>query len=280
MPYKDVISGIYTITHIASGRVYVGSAAHIYQRWATHRQTFNSDNGKATPYLRHAWRKYGEDAFRFEIVEVVPNKTELLEREQYWIDHYGAANRDKGFNVAPKAGSNLGVKQSLEAINKRVAKIRGRPRSDDFKRQASAWMQGNDNGKGHYWCGHLKESDIMPIFKAIASGERLEDIAEKMNVHPSSIRRVIKRKTWGHVDIPGDIIQRAQAIWRNRRRDTLRADPRLTVLSPNDVAIIKARLIAGESGAALAREYKVTAPAIYAIKHGRGWKDINPAPSR
>ena len=279
MAYKDVISGIYTITHVNSGRVYVGSATNIYQRWNNHRCSFAKDNGKATPYLRQAWNKYGPDAFRFEIIEVVPDKSRLLEREQFWIDCYDATNRSKGFNIASKAGSNLGIKPSPESIAKRVEKIRGRKRSDGFRQQASAWMKGNQHGKGHY-VGRLCESDILPIFEAVACGRRVEDIATGLNVHRASIGRVINRKTWDHVNIPDVVVHQAQINYHSRRRETLRSDPRVTTLSAHDVAIIKARLLDGETGASLARKYGVTDTTIYAIKTGKNWKDIMPIPLR
>lgn len=277
MSYKETLSGIYTITHVSSGRVYVGSAINIYQRWSSHRSSFNKENGKGTPYLRQVWRKHGADAFRFDIVELVDDKSRLIEREQYWINYYGSANRDKGFNIAPKAGSLLGIKQSQEAINKRVEKIRGQKRSDEFKRKASAWMQGNKNGAGHSWCGHLRESDILPIFQAVADGSHVEDVASTFDVSAASIRRVIKRRTWDHVVVPTHIVKKAQTNYDNRRKQTNRSDPRITRLTPFDVASIKTRLLAGENGAAIAREYGVTDGNIYSIKQGRIWKDIKPS---
>lgn len=49
---------------------------------------------------------------------------------------------------------------------------------------------------------------------------------------------------------------------------------RRTRLTVKEVAVIKRRLAAGERQCALAREYEVTACAIWQIKRGRNWKYV------
>lgn len=71
--------------------------------------------------LQNAFNKYGESAFQFSVIELV-DKPLLIEREQFWIDTYRAANREHGYNLAPIAGSALGTTKSEEAR----AKMRGR----------------------------------------------------------------------------------------------------------------------------------------------------------
>jgi hypothetical protein len=43
--------------------------------------------------LQNAWNKYGEDNFYFSVLELVPDKDKLIEREQYWIDKLNACDR-------------------------------------------------------------------------------------------------------------------------------------------------------------------------------------------
>lgn len=62
--------------------------------------------------LQRGWDKYGAEAFSWRILEAVPHRADLLAREQHWMDTLGAADRATGFNLAPKAGSALGVKRS------------------------------------------------------------------------------------------------------------------------------------------------------------------------
>jgi hypothetical protein len=48
------------------------------------------------PLLQHAWNKYGESAFRFELIEAVTDLSTLAERE-----HYQADLRKLTYNISP-----------------------------------------------------------------------------------------------------------------------------------------------------------------------------------
>lgn len=60
------IPGIYTITHIASGKVYVGQTNNIRERWMNHRRALR-DNCHRNYLLQFAWNKYGSDGFEFAV---------------------------------------------------------------------------------------------------------------------------------------------------------------------------------------------------------------------
>lgn len=102
-------SGIYKIEHIESGKCYVGSAKNVTTRWKLHRQQLKSGKHHSEK-LQRAYLKYGQDAFRYSIIEIVPEPGGLIEREQYWIDLLDCIK--KGYNIAPRAGSALGLKRS------------------------------------------------------------------------------------------------------------------------------------------------------------------------
>src|SRR6185369_11106401 len=61
------VFGVYTITCLPTGKVYVGQSENCTRRWAGHRRDLNADKHKNWP-LRRAWRAYGPDAFLFSIV--------------------------------------------------------------------------------------------------------------------------------------------------------------------------------------------------------------------
>lgn len=98
-------SGIYRITHVASGRHYVGSAVDIERRWSQHRARLRAGIHHAVK-LQRAWVKYGGHAFEFLAIEMVADRSQLIEREQHWIDELGAYRR--GMNSCPKAGRSEG----------------------------------------------------------------------------------------------------------------------------------------------------------------------------
>jgi group I intron endonuclease len=100
-------SGIYRILNTVNGKPYLGSAVIIPNRWREHKRTLRKGTHKNL-HLQAAWNKYGEEAFVFNIVELVEDKSQLLKREQYWIDFYEAYNPEKGYNVCQVAGNSAG----------------------------------------------------------------------------------------------------------------------------------------------------------------------------
>lgn len=115
-------SGIYKITHVASGRFYVGSAVDLKERWKTHRVRLNR-GVHHNARLQRAWLKHGAAAFEFHILERT-DRDSLIVREQFWIDSLCACQR--GYNLAPRAGSALGVVHSAETRRKISERQRGR----------------------------------------------------------------------------------------------------------------------------------------------------------
>lgn len=101
-------SGIYRITCTATGKIYIGSAINLCERWREHRHRFHQ-NDHPNKKLQNAWYKYGPDAFIFEVIELVLPMS-LTAREQYWMNKLHPT-----FNIAPIAGSSLGTKHTPEA---------------------------------------------------------------------------------------------------------------------------------------------------------------------
>lgn len=165
---KAMNTGVYVIEHIASGKKYVGSAAKSFsKRWREHRHSLRKGTHHS-PYLQHAWDKYGEDAFVWRIVKRT-SPEEAIESEQAYIDLHQAGDPKRGYNNAPIAGSCLGVKHSdaaranMSAAQKGVkhgpftaehcAKISaagmGRKVSAETRAKMSAAHMGNKCGLGY-----------------------------------------------------------------------------------------------------------------------------------
>lgn len=117
-------SGIYKIEHIASGKVYVGSAIKLNIRFSSHRSALRLSTHPNIK-LQRAWNRYGDASFTFSVLEYVDDVTELIGYEQYWIDRLCAA--EHGYNVAPTAGSSLGRITSPETRVKQSMALKGRP---------------------------------------------------------------------------------------------------------------------------------------------------------
>ncbi len=114
---KPKCAGIYGIRHLASGQLYVGSAQSINLRWNIHIHHLRQGTHIAR-YLQHAFSKHGEDAFAFEVLEIVEGIDDLLAHEQVWLDRTQATDPKFGYNTRTVAASNRGHKHSAETLAK------------------------------------------------------------------------------------------------------------------------------------------------------------------
>jgi len=116
-------SGIYTITNTVNGKFYIGSASHLSMRWNYHKSKMRGNKSDCR-ILQKAWNKYGEENFTFRIIELVADKKNLLEREQFYLDSMKPV-----YNILKIAGSCLGVKRSKETCKRMSAARKGVPSS-------------------------------------------------------------------------------------------------------------------------------------------------------
>lgn len=105
---REVISGIYKITNLVNGMIYIGQSKDIYTRWTEHKNMVNKRDNK----LYKAMQEYGVDNFSFEIIERCPVE-QLNEREEYYIRKYNTI--EKGYNM--KVIDNLQHRITPEEIN-------------------------------------------------------------------------------------------------------------------------------------------------------------------
>lgn len=80
-------SGIYKITRLKTGEIYVGKSTNIKNRWQSHCKTCFGVGTIAHSQLHTTMEKDGIENFTFELLEEVP-KDKLTEREKYWIKFY------------------------------------------------------------------------------------------------------------------------------------------------------------------------------------------------
>ena len=150
-------SGIYSITHISSGKRYIGSSINIKQRWNAHRSALNRelcDN----PHLQNAWTKYGKDNFLFEIIEDNILSTLLEDKENEYIAKYGIGtvgsnvfDSTKGFNTtwAGRTGCVDANKQKSGKDHHLFGKTsskKGIKLSAEVRKNMSEGQQGKEGG--------------------------------------------------------------------------------------------------------------------------------------
>ena len=81
------ISGIYKITRIKTGEIYIGQTTSIDKRWQEHVKTALGVGNLTSSQLHRVMAEDGPENFTFEILEETP-KDKLKEREAFYIDFY------------------------------------------------------------------------------------------------------------------------------------------------------------------------------------------------
>jgi group I intron endonuclease len=165
--------GIYSIKNIINGKMYIGSSVNLYLRKNIHfKQLFNMKHHSI--YLQNSYNKYGKNNLVFDIIEFVPNKIDLIKREQIWIDLlkpkyniYKIAGSPLGYKHTDESKEKIrqnskllvhseetklkiskakkGVKKSQESIDKFIQKMTGRKLSEEHKNKIGKANLGRKN---------------------------------------------------------------------------------------------------------------------------------------
>jgi len=134
---------IYTIT--CNSKIYVGSTTRLFcQRIGDHKSNLRN-NKHSNIHLQRAFNKYGEENFKFEILEEYPNDV-LVSMEQFWINMLNSYKL--GYNRNPNARNSYGIKRSQECKDK--------------NRESGNWKKANEARRG---TKHTEESKQKIKFK-------------------------------------------------------------------------------------------------------------------
>lgn len=115
-------SGVYKIENLVNGKCYIGSTKDFRER--RHRHKINLENNRhINPHLQSAYNKYGKENFMFEVVEYVKGESNLLKREQHYLD-------------------NLSLETLYNISRFATSPMRGRKHTDEWKSKMSVIMSG------------------------------------------------------------------------------------------------------------------------------------------
>ena len=111
-------AGIYCICN-ADNKRYVGSSRNISARWRVHQSRLRLNKH----HSEHLQKSYNLNSsqFKYEIIELVDDLSQLEVREQYWVDYYKSYKSEFGYN-AVRTVSNVNPSRMRERWSKPGAK--------------------------------------------------------------------------------------------------------------------------------------------------------------
>lgn len=171
---------IYKITHLETGKCYIGQAMDVQKRWQKH-----CHKSSGCKKLRNAIQKYGKYAFTFKVLfECEEEHANDLETSM--ILHYDGYT--KGYNCTPYGGSNRGRKHSADT--RRKMSDAAKNMSDETRQKISAANKGEKHPRSK-----LTNQERLEIVDLIKNSSYLQkEIAELYDISVSQIS-YIKRNS-------------------------------------------------------------------------------------
>lgn len=192
--------GVYKIINLKNNKFYIGSSNNLHKRFIHHKNSLLK-NKHHNKYLQNAWNKYGEENFKFEIVEYCYNN---FEKEQYYLDslkpQYNIAKHVENCNKDRKLS-----KEHKEKIGKANSKYK---RSKKLKKLWSKIKKDNPNLE-HYSLIVQKAKEINSIkvkvydlsMNFIKEYNSLSEAALDIKGDISAIAKVCKGKLKTHKNL-------------------------------------------------------------------------------
>ncbi|MGG3889605.1 GIY-YIG nuclease family protein [Metabacillus fastidiosus] len=166
------LCGIYMILNLINNKIYIGSSINIKKRWQAHKSYLNI-NQHSNRYLQNAWNKYGEENFKFKVIDNFIDQSLILLREQYWIDYFQSADEECGYNISPTAGNLMGFKHSDETKRKISTRMKGKEKTSEHLANISNSLKGRKMSK------EVKEK----LLKANIGKKHTKEHREKISKH-------------------------------------------------------------------------------------------------
>lgn len=274
MASRGLDTGVYLIMNTVNGRLYVGSALRLRNRWKDHQRQL-SQGRHHSRFLQRAWDKYGPQAFRFES-QLYCNRDNLLRYEQALIDFYRP-----DYNSRPTAGNQFGFRHSPESRAKMSASNNrtgnpGYKHSEESKRQIS----NNRKGKGGGAMSPERAAEISAALKGRPCPvERRTRISSSLTGRKQSQETIDKRvkKLIGR-KMPNGFGDAVSERMKGRKLSALTIEKisrKRSKLTDDQVRYAKKQLNAGVRQRAIAAELCVDSSVISEISCGKSYKWVD-----
>ena len=187
-------SGIYKITCLINNKIYIGSAFSLSNRMSTHKYTLKNKKHK-NKHLQNAWDLYGEESFLFEILEIIEDKTTIIEKEQYYLDLYKSYNKEIGFNRAKIAGNTAGIVPSLETRQKQSEAAKKREHRPKLTEQQKQNLKNRYKGKTAPW-SKITWEQVKQVRQMYQEDYTTKELSTLFPITTSTIQEIIRNEIW------------------------------------------------------------------------------------
>lgn len=187
---------IYKITNTANNKVYIGQTiqSNPKMRWYSHLADMR---GGRKMHLYNSMRKYGVEAFTWEVIDEVTTLSELNLREEYWLNEYRKTHTV--YNLREAGNNKTHSPESIEKMREaqRAAHARRREQGTDggWVRKDGGAMLGKSHPKkgkpSKKWSTEMKTEHSIRC-KTRKPRELTDELKEKL-AH-------CKGRTWKLVD--------------------------------------------------------------------------------
>jgi len=143
------MSGIYTITNILTNQVLVGESKNVHKRLIEHRSKLRG-NYHENDYLQKAFNKYGEQNFKFELLENC-DPSFLLSQENYWCNLLDSHNDRFGYNILQTGPNKISHKRVKSLNEVQIETLRRSSTGRKFTNEAKLKMS---SAKKLYYTNH------------------------------------------------------------------------------------------------------------------------------
>ncbi len=207
---------VYKTTNLINGKIYIGQH---------HSDIFDTQYFGSGKLIRRAFKKYGIDNFKCEVIEWCETKEQLTDREIYWIQFYKSQNKCIGYNISNGGDGilspmpeimrehlrqcNLGKKLSEETIQKLREKqsgenngFYGKRHTDKTKQRISETItEQYNNGRVNPMYGVHRYGKDAPRYGAKLSDDTKRKISESVSgfKHTEDAKKKMSENVKGRV---------------------------------------------------------------------------------
>ena len=187
---------IYLVTNLVNGHQYIGQTVQsdIKSRWKQHRTVNSNTIGR---YLSDAYKKYGIDNFKFQIVCICFD-SDIDELEKHYISKFNTL-APKGYNLKSGGKHRYLSKETKEKIGKKTANIKRSPLTEELKQKIRERMTGSKN---HNFGKKMSEEQRKKISESKKKNQPTEKQLDALKEH-----RNIVRKRIGKYDLHMNLLQ-------------------------------------------------------------------------